>query len=505
MLQLLNYTVQNLIGKGGMATVYLANHNTLNKPVAIKLLNKEYIHNENVRKRFLAEARNLFSLNHPNIIKVTDLIDDGETVAFVMEYMEGQTLKDYLDEKGKLSDEEIKKLFVQMLDAVDYVHEQGLIHRDIKPSNFMMTNKGLIKLLDFGIAKNTDSNSTDYTQTGTTQNMGTPMYMSPEQIKSTKDVTAQTDIYSLGVVLWQMVMGRKPYDTNTLSTFELQTKIVTENLLLTNSPFDDLITKATAKNLDDRYDSCLKLKNQLLNTNLNIFESTILNENKDSELTVFHEEDKDKSLVENEINNSLKNNVVSDSVVKKNISTKKPNSTATILLTLLVIGVIALLVFLSVQKSQSDFYEESYNSSDTPELTEETPSLYAPDSSSSYVFDTTSLINTKNIIFTNNSDYKAFIALGFWDKGGFWRSIGWFEIKSGENFTYTFPNDFYDDKVYWYAEADDGATQWSGKDGDFCIKEWVAFDINNSEYCASTRSFHKLILTGNYTYHSLSN
>jgi len=103
------YNIQSELGKGGMATVHLAEDEKFKHPVAIKLLNKEFINNGNIRNRFLAEARNLFKMNHPNIIKVTDLIDEGDTVAFVMEYLNGQTLKDYLDSKGKLSDEEIKK------------------------------------------------------------------------------------------------------------------------------------------------------------------------------------------------------------------------------------------------------------------------------------------------------------------------------------------------------------------------------------------------------------
>jgi len=265
MIQHPNYTFKHSIGEGGMAIVYIAEHKTLNQPVAIKVLNKEFVHNDNIRKRFLSEARNIFKMSHPNIIKVTDLIDEGDTVAFVMEYMEGQTLKEYLDTKGKLNDDEIKKLFVQMLDAVGYVHEQGLIHRDIKPSNFMISSKGVVKLLDFGIAKNTDTTSADYTQTGTAQSMGTPMYMSPEQIKSTKDVTAQSDIYSLGVVLWQMVTGKKPYDTNTTSTFELQTKIVNEPLPLSGTFWDEVIGSATEKKTELRFHSILNIAERIKN------------------------------------------------------------------------------------------------------------------------------------------------------------------------------------------------------------------------------------------------
>jgi uncharacterized protein (TIGR02145 family) len=254
--ELKNHRIHSELGRGGMAIVYLAHDNKFDTIVAVKVLNKEFVHNENIRKRFIAEARKMFKMSHPNIIKVTDLIEDGDSVAFVMEYIEGETLKEYIDRKGKLSDEEIKIIFTQMLDAVGYVHEQNLVHRDIKPSNFMISAKGIVKLLDFGIAKNTDVNSSEYTITGTTQNMGTPMYMSPEQIKSTKDVTHQTDIYSLGVVLWQMVTGKKPYDLQTLSTFELQTKIVNEKLDKTHSIWDIQIQKASAKNLEERFQQC---------------------------------------------------------------------------------------------------------------------------------------------------------------------------------------------------------------------------------------------------------
>jgi serine/threonine protein kinase len=258
-----NYTIKSELGQGGMATVYLAEDKKFLTNVAVKVLAKEFAHNENIRKRFLAEARNMFKMSHPNIIKVSDLIEEGDTVAFVMEYIEGDTLKDYLERKGKLNNDEIKTIFTQMLAAVAYVHEQGLIHRDIKPSNFMISPNGQVKLLDFGIAKNTDTNSAEYTQTSTSQQMGTPMYMSPEQVNETKSVTGQSDIYSLGVVLWQMVMGQKPYDTRTLSNFELQLKIVQEPLALTHTIWDNCIQKATYKNIESRYTSAQLFLNDL--------------------------------------------------------------------------------------------------------------------------------------------------------------------------------------------------------------------------------------------------
>jgi uncharacterized protein (TIGR02145 family) len=291
-----NYTIKSELGQGGMATVYLAEDKKFLTNVAVKVLAKEFAHNENIRKRFLAEARNMFKMSHPNIIKVSDLIEEGDTVAFVMEYIEGDTLKDYLERKGKLNNDEIKTIFTQMLAAVAYVHEQGLIHRDIKPSNFMISPNGQVKLLDFGIAKNTDTNSAEYTQTSTSQQMGTPMYMSPEQVNETKSVTAQSDIYSLGVVLWQMVMGQKPYDTKTLSTFQLQSKIVNENLALTNTIWDTSIQKATHKKLESRYTSAQLFLNDLQNPAAVKVDKTVFEKNDDK--TIF-ENKEEATIVEN--------------------------------------------------------------------------------------------------------------------------------------------------------------------------------------------------------------
>ena len=290
-----NYTIkQPPIGKGGMATVYLAENIKFNTNVAIKILNDQFVNNSNIRKRFLYEARNMFKMSNSNIIKVIDLIDEGETVAIVMEYIEGKTLKEYLEESGKINDHEIKNLFSQMLDAVEYVHRQKLVHRDIKPSNFMIDKEGKIKLLDFGIAKNIDDNSEDYTQTGTGMQLGTPMYMSPEQVKSSKDVGAPSDIYSLGVLLWQMVMGKKPYDSITLSSPEIQVSILKEPLPLTNTYWDNVIQKATNKLIENRLKDTLIFKSYFNVLEIHNLDNTVIisNTNKidnlisDNEITI---------------------------------------------------------------------------------------------------------------------------------------------------------------------------------------------------------------------------
>jgi len=290
-----DYKIIEEIGRGGMAVVYRAIHLTLNKDVAIKVLNKEFFSNDNIRKRFMAEGRNLFSLSHENLTRVTDLIDTDNVVAIVMEYIDGQSLKDYIIKSYPFSDDKIKGLFSQMLDSLSYIHQKGFIHRDIKPSNFMITKDGTIKLLDFGIAKNTDSASSDYTMTGTSQMMGTPMYMSPEQIKSTKDINLQTDIYSLGVVLWNMVTGSKPYDHVTLSIPEIQVSILKEDLPLTNTPFDFVIQKSLQKSVEDRFKNCNEFKEALLSSKLG--ETPLLKEKVEDDKTLIESNEEEKTVI----------------------------------------------------------------------------------------------------------------------------------------------------------------------------------------------------------------
>lgn len=249
------YKIISKLGEGGMANVYLAEKGSLQKKVALKVLKDEFLSNQHIRNRFLSEAKKMSGLNHANIVGVHDLIDETNFVAIELDYVEGKTLRQHLQEKGALSDVEIEALFKQMLDALAYIHEKGFVHRDVKPSNFMLTDNGIIKLTDFGIAKNVDDSNMDYTGTGTGMQMGTPKYMSPEQVRSTKDVDHRTDIYSLGVVLWEMVTGKVPYDIQTSSTFDVFTKIVNEPLEKTNTRWDDIIEKTTRKEPINRYSS----------------------------------------------------------------------------------------------------------------------------------------------------------------------------------------------------------------------------------------------------------
>jgi uncharacterized protein (TIGR02145 family) len=250
---------KDTLGKGGMAKVYLGEHKILQTKVAIKVLNDELLHNKDIRRRFIDEARKLAHLKHANLIVVKDVEDDQDFCAFVMEYVPGPTISQAI-KNGRLTDESIAQFMSQLLHVCLYIHSKGIIHRDIKPSNVIIGPHGQLKLVDFGIAK--DIANSDGTRT--VHIMGTPSYMSPEQIKSTSKVTAQSDIWSLGILLWEMVSGKNIFNTNQLSIPEIQSKILYELIPSTGTKWDKLILKATEKDLSLRYLNCKEMLDDLL-------------------------------------------------------------------------------------------------------------------------------------------------------------------------------------------------------------------------------------------------
>jgi len=266
-----HYRIIEKIGEGGMATVYKAVHITIpNMYRAIKVLNPALAHDPAIRTKFVTEARTLASLDHPNIVKIFDYIEDKGQLMLVMEYVAGDPLDKLIQFKtGPINEERAVNMFLQIIDAIGYAHSHALIHRDIKPSNILIANDGTVKVIDFGIVKILeDDNSPGATKTGT--RIGTPLYMSPEQILA-RGVDERADIYALGVTLFQMVTGKAPYD-HTLSEFEIQTKIVNDPLPRAKSLYpavsehiQHVIDKATAKKKEARYQNCQELKQELSN------------------------------------------------------------------------------------------------------------------------------------------------------------------------------------------------------------------------------------------------
>lgn len=249
------YKVIRLIGEGGMSAVYEAEHEMLGNKVAIKVLNPILSSNEQIRTRFKNEAKLMATLNHPNITKVIDFDDQPQQLSIIMEFLEGEDLSERIKKHGSPSDAEIGNIFNQTLSAFDYAHQKGIVHRDIKPSNIFLLPNGSVKVLDFGIAKLYAENQ-EMTQTGT--QMGTPIYMSPEQVKADKTIDLRSDIYSLGVTLFFTVNGKPPYDGSTTSQFDIFNKIVFEPLpgLQKQSIYEPIIVKACAKDRNDRFQNC---------------------------------------------------------------------------------------------------------------------------------------------------------------------------------------------------------------------------------------------------------
>lgn len=225
------FELKRLLGKGGMAEVWYA-ENEIGKPAAVKVLNENLASYPQIVERFHNEALVMVRLDHPNIRQVYGYGYIGNRHCIVMEYLEGEDLEALMKNGRQFTDEELRRWWDQTVDALNYTHAMDIVHRDIKPSNLFLDKRGNIKLLDFGIAKVKESIS--LTSTGAM--LGTLMYMSPEQVKDTKNIDYRTDIYSLAVTFAQLISGTCPYDSNSSGDFEIRERIVYKPLDLSGLP-----------------------------------------------------------------------------------------------------------------------------------------------------------------------------------------------------------------------------------------------------------------------------
>ena len=225
------YTLLRHLGTGGMAEVWLA-ENKIGKKAAVKILLPKLCDDPNVTSRFQTEAKVMVDLNHQNVRQVYDYGDIDGRPCIIMEYLEGEDLKNRINRNQRFTEDELERWWNQLVDALNYTHTKGVVHRDIKPGNIFVDNMGNIKLLDFGIAKVKESISE--TQTG--QKLGTLTYMSPEQVKDSKHVDYHTDSYSSAVTFFHLITGKRPYDSSTTSDFEICEQIVYKTLDLSGLP-----------------------------------------------------------------------------------------------------------------------------------------------------------------------------------------------------------------------------------------------------------------------------
>lgn len=257
------YQVSHQIGGGGMSVVYLAHDVILNRDVAIKILRYDFSNEEELHKRFQREALSATSLAHPNIVSVYDVGEDGEMHYIVMEYIKGKTLKKYIQEYAPLSPARAVHIMKQLTSAIAHAHENGIVHRDIKPQNIMVDENGDVKVTDFGIA--TSLNATALTQTNSV--LGTVHYLSPEQARG-GIATAKSDLYSLGIVLYELLTGELPFSGESavaIALKHLQSETPSVRAFDATIPqsLENVVLKATAKDTLHRYRSAEEMEEDL--------------------------------------------------------------------------------------------------------------------------------------------------------------------------------------------------------------------------------------------------
>lgn len=253
------YELQEVIGVGGMAVVYKAYDNIDDRTVAVKILKDEFLASEEFRRRFKNESKAIAVLSHPNIVKVYDVSYGDKLQYIVMEYVEGITLKEYIEQQGVISWKETVHFTTQILRALQHAHDKGIVHRDIKPQNIMLLENGTIKVTDFGIARFSRSETRTMTDTA----IGSVHYISPEQARG--DITDdKSDIYSVGVVMYEMLTGQLPFQSDnsvSVAIMQLQTDPVKPREINSSIPegLEQITMRAMQKNPKDRYQSAAEM------------------------------------------------------------------------------------------------------------------------------------------------------------------------------------------------------------------------------------------------------
>lgn len=329
------YEVQEIIGVGGMSVVYKAYDNVDDRTVAVKILKEEFLNNEEFKRRFKNESKAIALLSHENIVKVYD-VNFGEKLQYiVMEYIDGITLKEYINKQNSISWNDALFFMTQILRAVQHAHDKGIVHRDIKPQNIILLPNGNIKVTDFGIARFSRSD----TKTLTEQAIGSVHYIAPEQAKG-EATDEKADIYSIGVVLYEMLAGKVPFDSeNAVSVALMQVQANAQKLTQINPDIpkglEQICVHAMQKNPRDRYQTATEM---LLD-----IEEIIKNPN-----TTFNYSNNNETFTETVIEPSYDVQDEYDEVIdpQEDASRKRKTIAAVVISVIVLIGVIIGVVFM---------------------------------------------------------------------------------------------------------------------------------------------------------------
>ncbi len=263
------YQLESRLGEGGMGTVYRAQHLALRAPVAVKVIDREVVEGDLAHSRFIREAQAAASLRSPHVVQILDYGMEGERPFMVMELLEGETLAERLDRLHRLSPVDTYRVVSHIARAVAKAHEAGIVHRDLKPDNvFLVENEGdeVAKVLDFGVAK-VDATSLGGTHTRTGSLLGTPYYMSPEQAQGNKEIDHRSDLWALGVIAFECLLGERPFSSDGLGDLVIQIcirDIVVPSSVGTVPPgFDEWFRKAVAREPEHRFQSARELSEAL--------------------------------------------------------------------------------------------------------------------------------------------------------------------------------------------------------------------------------------------------
>src|SRR6185312_12778167 len=260
------YDIVNVLGEGAMGVVYEGLDTRLHRKVAIKRILKSALDSDAAKEystRFAREAQAVARLNHPNIVQVFDFAEEGDIAYIVMEFVRGKELKNFFDAKERFALKEVVHIMGELCEALNFAHGAGVVHRDIKPANVMIDHEGRVKLTDFGVARFTDPDRTQSDKTQAGAIVGTPAYMSPEQIQG-ETLDRRTDIFSAGIILYEFLTGGKPFTGQ--GAWTIAKKILQDeppppsSVDATIAPvYDAIVAKALAKKIDDRYQSARDL------------------------------------------------------------------------------------------------------------------------------------------------------------------------------------------------------------------------------------------------------